>query len=297
MKIPANAILSFVLACLVSCSSKPAASDPFIASDFTEENLFTSDIEGPNYRDGILYVVNFGRNGTIGMVDQSGRASLFVELPDSSIANAIQFNSDGDMLLADWKGHNILKVNMNTQEVSVLAHTLQFNQPNDLCINKKDQLFASDPNWKESTGQLWRIEPDGETVLLEDDMGTTNGIELSPDERTLYVNESVQRRIWKFDVDDRGNLSEKTLFAEFPDHGFDGMKCDAEGNLFVTRYGKGTVVVMSPQGNQIREISLKGMKPSNITFGGKDGRTCFVTLQDRGAVETFKVDIPGKVFR
>lgn len=266
----------------------------YSVADFTEEHLFTTDIEGPHYSNGILYVVNLERNGTIGQVDNNGNATLFVSLPEGSTANAIKFNSKGDMLLADYTGHNILRVNMTTKEISVLAHNEDFNQPNDLCINSRDQVFASDPNWQEGTGKLWRIEPDGKTILLADSLGTTNGIELSPDEKVLYVNESVQRKIWKFDVDEAGSLSDKTLFAEFPDHGFDGMKCDIEGNLYVTRYGKGTVAILSPEGNMIREVLMKGQKPSNITFGGEDGRTCYVTLQDRGCVETFRSEIPGK---
>jgi gluconolactonase len=266
----------------------------YSVADFTEEHLFTTDIEGPHYSNGILYVVNLERNGTIGQVDNNGNATLFVSLPEGSTANAIQFNSKGDMLLADYTGHNILRVNMTTKEISVLAHNEDFNQPNDLCINSRDQIFASDPNWQQGTGKLWRIDPDGSIVLLADSLGTTNGIELSPDEKVLYVNESVQRKIWKFNVDQAGSLSDKTLFAEFPDHGFDGMKCDMEGNLYVTRYGKGTVAILSPEGNMIREVLMKGQKPSNITFGGEDGRTCYVTLQDRGCVETFRSEIPGK---
>jgi gluconolactonase len=258
------------------------------AKDFTAENLFSENIEGPNYRNGILYVVNFERDGTIGMVDEDGNASLFLNLPEGSTANAIQFNSKGEMLLADFTGHNVLKVNMTTKEVSVLVHDTLFNQPNDLCINKRDQIFASDPNWKEGTGQIWRIEPDGQKTLVADSMGTTNGITLSPDEKILYVNESKQRKIWKFDVDKSGNLSNKVLFKEFPDHGFDGMKCDAEGNLYACRYGKGTIVILSPTGEELREVKMKGFKTSNIAFGGEDGKTCYITLQDRKCVEVFR---------
>jgi gluconolactonase len=257
------------------------------AKDFTDENLFTENCEGPIYRDGILYVVNFQKDGTIGAVNDDGEVSLFVNLPEGSIANAIQFNSKGEMLLADFSGHNVLKVNMTSKEVSVFVHDTLFSQPNDLCINKRDQIFASDPNWKASTGRIWRIESDGQHVIVADSMGTTNGITLSPDEKTLYVNESAQRKIWKFDVDDAGNLSNKRLFKEYPDHGFDGMKCDQEGNLYVTRYGKGTVVILSPTGEELREIKMKGFKTSNIAFGGKNGKTCFVTLQDRKCVEKF----------
>jgi sugar lactone lactonase YvrE len=276
------------------CSVCVNAQDLFMSVDHTQENLFSRNIEGPAFdKKGNLYVVNYQKDGTIGLVKPDGSVELFVTLPDSSIANAIQFDSKGNMYLADWKGHNVLKVDMKTKAVSVYVHT-NFNQPNDLCINKRDQLFASDPNWKDSTGKLWRIDRGGKAVVLDDKMGTTNGIELSPDEKILYVNESVQRKIWAFDVDAKGNISNKRLFAEFTDFGFDGMKCDKQGNLYVTRYGKGVIAVLSPEGKFIREVSLKGKSCSNLVFGGKDKKTVYVTLQDRKGMERFNVDIPGK---
>lgn len=265
------------------------------ASDLTAENLFSENIEGPNVdKSGNLFVVNYQKDGTIGQVRPDGSVTLFVTLPYGSIANAIMFNSEGNMLLADFKGHNILKVNVDSKATSIYCHNGGFNQPNDITINKKGQLFASDPNWKLSTGKLWRIDVDGKPVKLADDMGTTNGIELSPNEKVLYVNESVQLKVWAFDVDEKGNISNKRLFHEFTDFGMDGMKCDAQGNLYVTRYGKGAIAILSPDGKLLREVSMKGKKTSNIIFGGNDGKTCFVTLQDRKCVETFRSEIPGK---
>jgi sugar lactone lactonase YvrE len=267
----------------------------FITGDFTKENLFTNNIEGPAFdKKGNLYVVNFQTDGTIGLVKPDGTVELFITLPEGSIANSIQFDSKGTMYLADFKGHNILKVNMKSKVISVYVHNDLFNQPNDICINQKDQIFASDPNWQENTGKLWRIDKGGKAVLLTDQMGTTNGIALSPDEKILYVNESVQRKIWAFDVDAKGNISNKRLFAEFPDFGFDGMKCDAHGNVYVTRYGKGAIAVLSPDGKLIREVMLKGKKCSNLVFGGLNGKLVYVTLQDRKGMERFRNDIPGK---
>ena len=267
----------------------------FLVQDFTKENIFTNNIEGPAFdKNGNLYVVNFERDGTVGLVKPNGDAELFITLPEGSTANSIQFDSKGKMYLADFTGHNILKVDMKSKKVSVYVHHDAFNQPNDICINKKDQIFASDPNWKESKGKLWRIDKGGKVVLLSDQMGTTNGIALSPDEKILYVNESVQRKIWKFNVDEKGNIADKTLFAEFPDFGFDGMKCDAEGNVYVTRYGKGTIAVLSPDGKLIREVQLKGKNCSNLVFGGLNGKLVFVTLQDRKGMERFRNDIAGK---
>lgn len=265
------------------------------AEDFTAENLFTNNIEGPAFdKQGNLYVVNFQKDGTIGLVKADGSVELFVTLPEGSTANAIQFDSKGTMYLADYTGHNVLRVDMKTKKIDVYVHNDKFNQPNDICMNKKDQIFASDPNWKESTGKLWRIDKGGKAVLLTDQMGTTNGIALSPDEKTLYVNESVQRKIWKFSVDKKGNLANKTLFAEFQDFGFDGMKCDNQGNLYAARYGKGVIAVLDPSGKLIREVQLKGKRCSNLVFGGMNGKLVFVTLQDRKGMEKFRNDIPGK---
>lgn len=280
---------------LFSCKTHSLPDGLFAARDFTAENLFSENIEGPAFdKFGRLYVVNFQRDGTIGKVNAVGSCELFVELPDGSIANSIRFDSKGDMLLADFSGHNVLKVNMQSRKVGVFCHDDRFNQPNDLCINSKDQVFASDPKWSDGSGQLWRIGADGRAVLLESGMGSTNGIELSPDEKRLYVNESVQRRVWQYDVDAAGNISNKKLLIVFPDFGLDGMKCDRNGNLYIARWGKGTVAVVSPQGKLVREIALKGKKCSNLVFGGKDGRTVFVTLQDRKGMEKFRSDTPGK---
>jgi gluconolactonase len=288
----------FILIVLLSaCSATNKSQQPALWQpvDFTAENLFSKNIESPAFdKVGNLYVVNFQKDGTVGQIKQDGTGSVFIELPVGSIANSIKFDNKGSMYLADFPKHNVLKVDMKTKQVSTFVHRDDFNQPNDLCINKRDQLFASDPNWKESTGKLWRIDPNGTAVLLTDQMGTANGIELSPDEKILYVNESVQRKVWAFDVDASGNISNKRLFAEFPDFGFDGMKCDKKGNLYICRHGKGTIVVMSPTGKQIREIALKGKLCSNLVFGGKGGKEVFVTLQDRMGMEKFLNDIPGK---
>ncbi|MEQ9099783.1 MAG: SMP-30/gluconolactonase/LRE family protein [Imperialibacter sp.] len=279
---------------LFSCSEKKSA-ELFKATDFTAENLFTNNIEGPAFdAEGNLYVVNFGEDGTIGKVAADGTASLFLTLPEGSTANSIKFGKDGTMYLADYTGHNVLAVDMATKAVSTFAHNDAFNQPNDLCIDSQGRLYASDPNWGDKTGQIWRIDTDGTTVLLDSAMGTTNGIALSPDEKTLYVNESVQLKIWAFDVDANGDISNKREFASFEDFGFDGMKCDKEGNLYVARYGKGVIAVLNPAGELVREVALTGKKCSNLVFGGADGKTVFVTLQDRKGMEKFQNDVPGK---
>lgn len=267
----------------------------FVSQEFTPVDGFTSGIEGPACdAAGNLYAVNYGRQHTIGKVTPDGTASVFIELPTGSIGNGIRFDSEGFMFIADYTNHNILKVDMDTREISVHAHEPTMNQPNDIAIGANDILYASDPNWAESTGQIWRIDTAGGVTLLEADMGTTNGIEVSPDEGTLYVNESAQRNVWAYDLSSEGEVSNKRLLIQFPDFNMDGMRCDIEGNLYITRHGKGTVAKLSPAGEVLLEVELTGKLCSNITFGGPDGCTCYVTMADRGNVEVFRADLPGR---
>ncbi len=267
----------------------------FVSQEFTPVDGFTSGIEGPACdAAGNLYAVNYGRQHTIGKVTPDGTASVFIELPTGSIGNGIRFDSEGFMFIADYTNHNILKVDMDTREISVHAHEPTMNQPNDIAIGANDILYASDPNWAESTGQIWRIDTAGGVTLLEADMGTTNGIEVSPDEGTLYVNESAQRNVWAYDLSSEGEVSNKRLLIQFPDFNMDGMRCDIEGNLYITRHGKGTVAKLSPAGEVLLEVELTGKLCSNIAFGGPDGCTCYVTMADRGNVEVFRADLPGR---
>ena len=75
------------------------------------------------------------------------------------------------------------------------------------------------------------------------------------------------------------------------------MRSDIEGNLYITQYGKGTVVKISPKGKLLHEVKLHGKNPSNIAFGGEAGRTIFVTVQDAGNIENFRVEEPGREWK
>ncbi|NVI85392.1 SMP-30/gluconolactonase/LRE family protein [Janthinobacterium sp. BJB401] len=289
-----TAVLAAALASLSACASQPAHETLFLATTLTPAHSFTKGIEGPAVdADGNIYAVNFARQQTIGKVSPGGTGEVYLTLPGTSIANGIRFGSRGQMYLADYMEHTIYLVDPATRALTIHAREPRMTQPNDIAITADDVLYASDPNWKENTGRVWRIAQDGTVTLALDTMGTANGIEVSPDGKILYVNESVQRNIWMYDIAANGSLSGKRLLIKFDDFGMDGMRVDIDGNLYVTRYGKGTVVKLSPQGRILREISVPGAKPSNITFGGPDGRTAYVTEVVQGRLLQFRVDRPG----
>jgi sugar lactone lactonase YvrE len=247
----------------------------FSSKPLTPAGRFTNGIEGPACSpDGTLYAVNYTHEGTIGRVTPEGNCNILLQLPNGSVGNGIRFARDGAMLIADYVRHTIFRLDVGRLTLDVFAHEPAMHQPNDLAIAANGHLFASDPSWADGSGRIWHISLNGQARLLDGQMGTTNGIEVSPDGRTLYVNETVQRTIWAYDLAPDGSVSRKRLLIRFADFGLDGMRCDVAGNLYVTRYGKGTIAVVSPAGVVLREVALSGRTCTNLTFGGPDGRTC-----------------------
>lgn len=224
-RILSHLLLGGCLFFLLSCKTFRDNATLFNLEDVVSEGLFTAGIEGPSYHENEL-----------------------IQLPQGNVRNGIRVHPDGDLLVADYIGHNILKINILNKKVKVFAHNEDMNQPNDLAFHPNGFLYASDPNWKMSTGKLWLIRSDGATFCLEKNMGTTNVIEVSLDGMPLFVNESVQRKIWKDKIDNEGFISDKRLFHQFADFGLDGMRCDVIEKV-------------------IYMLQDMGSKSSNITFG------------------------------
>jgi sugar lactone lactonase YvrE len=286
--------LSALIFVVLHFSALAAPEGLFVAAPLTQAGNALPDIEGPACdATGNIYYVNGTWLQTIEKVSPQGVEEVFVTLPPGSIGNGIRFGRDGAMYVADYTAHNVLRVDMQTRAVSTFAHEDRMNQPNDLAIGPDGVLYASDPNWEESTGNIWSIDKLGHVRLLAEKVGTTNGIEVSPDGGTLYVNESIQRCVWTYAIRPDGSLHSKQLLIQFDDFSLDGMRCDVDGNLYVTRHGKGTVIKLSPKGVVLREFGVLGARPSNLCFGGADGCTLYITEVEHQRIVRVRVDRPG----
>jgi sugar lactone lactonase YvrE len=285
----------------IIASSAVAQDTQFQSRQVTPAGEYTFGIEGPAVdQGGNLYVVNFGKPGTIGKLAAGATQSeLFAVLPEGSVGNAIRFDPQDRMFVADYKKHNIFLVGADGKDVETYFHSDDFNQPNDMTIATDGTIYASDPHWKRHDGQVWRVQKSadgnvvGERMTADRRMSTTNGIDLSPDGKTLYVGESDTREIWSYRIDGTHLLSPR-LVKRFDDFDIDGLRTDTAGNLFVARIRKGTIAVLSPQGKLKREIALNAKEPTNLAFGGNDGKTVFVTQRQGGFVESFRTDRPGR---
>ncbi len=166
--------------------------------------------------------------------------------------------------------------------IKVLADQFEgkkLNSPNDITLDAVGGFYFTDPRY----GNRDDLEQDMEAVYyvnrgrnisrVIDDLGRPNGIELSHDGKTLYVADTEADKVFAWDVQGPGKLAGKREFAPMAS---DGMTIDAEGNLYLTNGN--FVHVFSPQGHAVDKLEFPEA-PANVTFGGPDRKTLFVTAR------------------
>ena len=110
----------------------------------------------------------------------------------------------------------------------------------------------------------------------------------TPDGSTLYVADIGDKKTYKFTINDDASLSDRTLFTEM---GSDGMTLDTAGNVYLTGPG---VTVFNPAGEQIEHIEVPERWTANVTFGGADRKTLFITAMK--GVYTMEMNLAGARF-
>jgi streptogramin lyase len=117
----------------------------WVARPLTKPGEFTAGIEGPACdAAGNVFAVNFQKQQTIGRVTPEGRGDIFVTLPGKSTGNGIVFDREGQMYVADYVGHNVLRIDPKAKKITVFAHEAGMSQPNDLAIAPDGTLSAMD---------------------------------------------------------------------------------------------------------------------------------------------------------
>ena len=162
-----------------------------------------------------------------------------------------------------------------------------FNRPNDLVVDRKGGVFFTDPGGRQVPGQttaVYYLSPSKELRTIDASVGLPNGIQLSPDERTLYVADTSGEHVHAYDVDEQGGIGARRNFARLAldpaagsaAAGADGLAVDRDGRLFVaTALG---VQIFDSEGNGIGVIRLP-KRPQNMAFAGKGKNDLFVVGQ------------------
>ncbi len=162
----------------------------------------------------------------------------------------------------------------------------KFNSPNDVIVGPDGALYFTDPTLDLVAGEkqeipfqgVYRLGANGNVQLLTKDLTQPNGLAFSPDGKHFYVDDSELRNIRVYDITPDGSLRNGRIFGEEPggkgDGVPDGIKVDRNGDLFVT--GPKGIWVWDAKGNHLGTIVMPE-QPANLTWGGKDYRTLFIT--------------------
>lgn len=220
--------------------------------------------------------------------------------PDSALrepgSNGLLLEPAGTLLLADSGTRALARMDLATKKKTFIAERYQgkrFNSPNDIARRRDGVLFFTDPTYGLTGGEsspvrelaisgVYRLDKDGSVHLVDDSLKYPNGVELSPDERHLYVsNTDPGNPLWMvYALDARGEVTEKHVFARArdlpagpPGGNPDGMCMAADGKLFTS--APGGLVVFSPEGKALGRIET-GTIVSNCVFG-EDGRMLYMS--------------------
>jgi gluconolactonase len=213
-------------------------------------------------------------------------------------SNGLYFELDGKLIAAADARNELIEIDVKTGAEKVLVPSFRgkkLNGPNDIWIRPKGGLYFTDPlyprpYWEGVRGK--EMEQDGQHVyfLSQDrtelfrvtqDLKQPNGIIGSPDGKFLYVADIGASKTWKYEIQEDGYLTNKTLFCEM---GSDGMTIDDRGNVYLT--GKG-VTVFDRDGEKIAHIPVPEDWTANVAFGTLTRNVLFVTAM--GSVYTLKM--------
>ncbi|MPL56131.1 Gluconolactonase [bioreactor metagenome] len=290
--------LFFAFLLIVNCSSKKS----IISNDLVQENaeieLVSSQFsftEGPaadafgnvyftDQPNDKIYVWNWKTNQIEEFLDKTGRA------------NGTFFDQKGNLLTCSDENGEIWKINEDgvAEVLTTSFEGKRLNGPNDLWVDENNGIYFTDPlyvrdywkNFKQEIQEknLYYRNSEGKITKL-DTFTQPNGIVGSQKFKKLYVSDIDAHKTYVYDIQGDGKLTNKKLFCNL---GSDGMTLDNLGNLYLT--GKG-VTVFNKNGEQIHHISVPENWTANVTFGGENFSTLFITASK--SVYTLKMNVSG----
>ncbi len=260
--------------------------------------------EGPiGLPDGSLIFTETQAN-RITRIDKDNNLTTFLENTNGS--NGLAFDAKGRLIsVQTTPGKALIGVIYPKGQEATLSDNFDgkpYGRPNDLVVDKKGGVYFSEPGPNATPGQppptpaltpaVYYLPAGGKSMRIADGIVRPNGIQLSPDEKTLYVNDTSGEYVLAFEIKPDGSVGNRRNFAKYPtvtttpaggfNSGADGLAIDNDGRVYVVSLGG--VHVFSPKGDLLGTIPLS-LPGQNIAFAGADKKTLYIV--GRGAA--FKV--------
>jgi gluconolactonase len=253
----------------------PGAKLEKLAGDFSFTEGPTSD------KDGNVFFTDQPNNRILKWSVDGGLGTF---LQPAGRSNGMYFDGRGNLLACADEKTELWAIAPDGTH-TVLAKTYAgkpLNGPNDVWARPDGAIYFTDPFYKrewwdysarpQDSEQVYFLSADRKTLTrVTTDLVQPNGIIGTPDGRTLFVADIRAGKTYRFDIQPDGPLTNKRLHCEL---GSDGMTLDLDGNLYLT--GKG-VSIVDPSGKQIGQIDVPEPWTANVSFGGRDHQTLFIT--------------------
>lgn len=226
-------------------------------------------------------------------------------LENSGGANGLAFNAAGELIAVQTTNPGIaVLAPAGKRRVLVDRYeSTPLNRPNDLVVDKRGGVYFTDPGPRPEPGKpaiqtaVYYLPPGGALKRVATDIGRPNGIQLSPDEKTLYVANTFGDHVLAYDIKKDGSVGKRRDFAKLAGvtqtetgitSGADGLAVDATGRLYVA--SAAGVQIFDSKGVALGTIELP-KPPQNLAFAGEGKKTLYIV--GRGAAYKIAVLTPG----
>ena len=247
-------------------------------------------VEGPVWsRDGFLLFSDMLASRVVKM-DAPNKTEVYRRFTNA--ANGNSMDTQGRLYSCEKDGRRVVRMEKNGA-ITVVAEEFEgkrLNDPNDVVVRRDGQVYFTDPTPKDLLVPLaldyagvYHVALNGKLTLIRK-MVRPNGVALTPDGRTLYIADTLERRIYAYDLDAEGNASAGRVFISGIDGGPDGLRVAANGNVYIACRG---IAIYSALGAFIKMIEFPE-QPANCTFGDKDLRSLYVTAR----TSVYRVRVP-----
>ncbi|WP_395702875.1 SMP-30/gluconolactonase/LRE family protein [Aquabacterium sp.] len=253
-------------------------------------------LEGPAVaRDGTLYFTDVP-GGRILRLTPAQEIELFLEYDGEP--NGLKIHRDGRLFVADNR-HGILCIDPVSKTITPYCERVaneRLRGPNDLVFADNGNLYFTDQGNSDITrphGRVVLVRPDGRAELVLQGIPSPNGIVLSVDQAWLYVAVTRSNAVWRAQVLPDGRVDRCGVYVQLSGGGGpDGMAVDERNNLIVAHSSFGAIWVFDPKGEPLYRANSPtgGLGISNVSFGGPEHRTLYVTESVTGTI--LALDMP-----
>lgn len=277
----------FSWSAIVVLCARPAAGLPVVIAPGAQPEVILQSseyYEGPSWDrvDERLYFTQL--TGGSRVLRLTPPSSVSHWLTGSQGINGTFLGNDGRLLCAQGDTKRIMSYRIGAsgpEDAQILAQNNAWLAPNDLCQAPNGDIYFTTPDWNYQNGRVYRLDPNGTVTPVISSLGFPNGVLTSLDGQTLYVSDSQSRRWYSYPILANGTLGPQAVFfdPDTPDTAEpDGMSIDEFGNLYFA--GRGGIWAVAVDGTLVDMVPVSEFV-SNVTFGGSDGRTLYLTCQDK----------------